>query len=162
MWELDHKGWALTNWCFRTVVLEKTLESPFESEEIKPVNSKGNQPWIFIRRTDTEAEAPIHWSPDIKSWLIGKVPDAQKTWGPEERRVTEDETVGWHHWLNGHGFEQTQGNGEEQGSLACLSLLVVSMRLQRVGQNWVSEQQCYLEYLEGNPVTNDLLMFAPI
>ena len=95
MWELDCKeGWVPKNWCFWTVVLEKTLESPLDSKEIKPVNPRGNQPWIFIGRTDAEAEAPVLWSPDAKSWLIGKDPDARKDWGQEEKRVTGDEMVG--------------------------------------------------------------------
>ena len=94
MWELDHKeGWALKNWCFQTVVLEKTLESPLDCKEIKPVNTKGNQLWIFIRRTDAEAEAPTLWPPDAKSQFLGKGPDAQKDWWQEEKRVTEDEMV---------------------------------------------------------------------
>ena len=109
MWELDHKeGWTLKNWCFRSVVLEKTLESPLDSKEIKPVNPKENQPWIFIGRTDAEAEAPILWPPDAKSWLTEKDPDAGKNWGQEEKAVTEDEMIRWHHWLNGHEFKQTQ------------------------------------------------------
>ena len=100
MWELDHKeGWASKNWCFRTAVLEKTLESPLDCKEIKPVNLKGNQSWIFIGRTDAEAEAPILWPPDVKSWLIGKDPDAGKDWRQEEKGATEDEMLGWHHWL---------------------------------------------------------------
>ena len=99
MWLLDHKeGWAPNNWRFPTVVLEKTPESPMDCKEIKPVNSKGNQPWIFTGRTDAEAEAPILWSPDAKSRLIGKDPDSGKDWGQEEKEATEDETVGWHHW----------------------------------------------------------------
>ena len=122
MWELDHKeGWAPKNWCFQTVVLEKTLESSLDRKEIKPVNPKGNQPWIFIGRTDTEVEAPILWPPDVKSQLIGKNPDAGKEWGQEEKGGWQDEMVGWHHWLNGHDFEQTPGDSEEQGSLACCS-----------------------------------------
>ena len=111
MWELDHKqSWAPKNWCFWTVVLEKTLESPLDRKETQPVNSKGNQSWIFIRRTDAEAEAeaPILWPPDAKNWLIWKDPDAGKDWGQEEKGKTEDETVGWHHWLDGHEFEQLQ------------------------------------------------------
>ena len=96
MWELDQKeGWALKNWCFWTVVLEKTLESPLDSKEIKPVNPKGNQPWIFFGRTNAEAEAPILWSPDAKSQLTGKKPDAGKDWGQEEKEATEDEMGGW-------------------------------------------------------------------
>ena len=113
MWELDHKeGWVLKNWCFWTVVLEKTLESPLDSKEIKPVNPKGNQSWIFIGRTDAEAETLILWSPDVKKWLTGKDPDAGKDWGQEEKEVTEDEMVGWHHWLNWHKFEQTPQGGK--------------------------------------------------
>ena len=103
MWELDHReGWALTNWCFQTVVLEKTLENPLNSKEIQPVNPKGNQSWIFIGKTD--AEAPILLPPDVNSRLIRKDSDAGKDWGQEEKRVTEDEIVGWPHWLNEHDF----------------------------------------------------------
>ena len=106
MWELDHKeGWTLKNWCFWTVVLEKILESPLDCKEIQPVNPKGNQSWIFIGRTDTEAEAPILWPPDMKSWLTRKDPDAGKDWGQEKKGTTEDEMVWWHHRLNGHEFE---------------------------------------------------------
>ena len=104
--ELDHKEvWAPKNWCFQTVVLEKTLENPLDSKEIKPVKPKGNQPWIFIGRTD--AEAPILWPRDGKSWLTGKDPDAGKDGGQKEHGVTEDEMIEWHHWLNGHEFEWT-------------------------------------------------------
>ena len=114
MWELDHKeGWAPKNLCFWTVVLEKTLESPLDCKEIKPVNLKGNQSWIFIGRTDAKAEAPILWPPDMKNWLTGKDPDAGKDWRQEEKGMTEDEMVGWHHWLSGHEFEQALGCGEE-------------------------------------------------
>ena len=120
--KLDHKeGWVLKNWCFQTVVLEKTLESPLNTKEVRPVHPKGNQPWILIGRTDAEAEALILQPPEMKSWLIGKDPDAGKDWGQEEKRVTEGEMVGWHHWLNGHEFEQTPGDSEGQGSLACCS-----------------------------------------
>ena len=119
----DHKeGWVLRNWCFWIVVLKKTLESPLDSEEIKPVNPNENQPWIFIGRTDAEAEAPILCPSDARSRLIGKDPDAGKDWSQEEKGMTKDEMVGWHHRLNGHGFEQAPGNGEGQGSLACYSL----------------------------------------
>ena len=98
MWELDHKeGWAAKNWCFWTVVLEKTLESPLENKEIKPINPKGNRPWIFLGRTDAEAEATILWTPDAKSWLIWKDPDAGRDWGQEEKGMTENEMAGWHH-----------------------------------------------------------------
>ena len=113
MWELNHKeGWAPKNWCFWIVVLEKTLESRLDSKEIKLVNPKGNQPWIFIRRTDAEAEALILWPLDVKSWFTGKDPDAGKDWEKEEKGMTEAEMVGWHHRLNGHEFEQTQGDSE--------------------------------------------------
>ena len=120
MWELDHKkGWALKNWCFRIVVLEKTLESPLDFKEITWVNPKGNQPWIFIGRADAEAEAPILWPLNVKRWLIGKDSDAGKDWRPEEKGMTEDEMVGWHHWLDGRESEWTPGVGDGQGGLAC-------------------------------------------
>ena len=99
----------------------ETLESPLDCKEIKPVHPKGDQSWIFIGRTDSEAEAPILWPPDAKSQHISKDPDVGKDWGQEEKRMTEDETVGWNHWLNGHEFEQALGNGEGQGSLASCS-----------------------------------------
>ena len=119
MWELDHKeSWALKNWCFWTVVLEKTLESPLDCKEIQPVHPKGNNSWISIGRTDAEAETLILWPPDAKSWLIGKDPDAGKDWR-QEKRAMEGELVGWHHLLNGHEFEQASGVGDGQGSLAC-------------------------------------------
>ena len=121
IWELDHKKGCLPNWCIQTGGLKKTLESPLDSNEIKPVNPKGNQPWIFIGRTDAEAEALILWPPDAKRWLIEKYPDAGQDWRQEEELMTEDETVGCHHWLNGHEFEQTSGDGEGQGSLAFCS-----------------------------------------
>ena len=123
MWELDHKeGWELKNWCFWTVVLEKTLESPLDFKEIQPGHPKGNQSWIFIGRTGTEAEAPILRPPDVKNWLIWKDPDAGKDWRQEEKGTTEDEMVGWHPWLNGHEFEHSPGDSKGQGSLACCSL----------------------------------------
>ena len=112
MWELDHKeGWGPKNWYFQLVVLEKILEGPLDSKEIKPVNPKGNKSWIFIGRTDAEAEAPVLWPPDVNSQLIGKDPDTGKDWG-QEKRETEDEMVEWYHRLNGHEFEQTLGDGE--------------------------------------------------
>ena len=115
MWKLDRKeGWELKNWCFWTVVLEKTLESHLDSKYIKPVNPKGHQPWIFIGRTSGEAEAPVLWPTDAKSWLNGKDPDAEK-------ETTECEIVGWYYWLKGHKFEQTLGDGEVLGSLASCS-----------------------------------------
>ena len=122
MWELDHKeSWVLKNWCFWSVVLEKTLESLLDCKEIKPVHPKGNQFWVFIGRTDAEAETAILWPLDAKSQLFGKDPDAGKYWRQEEKGMTEDEMVGWHHWLNGHEFEQAPGLGQGQGSLACCS-----------------------------------------
>ena len=106
MWDLDYKeSWVLKNWCFWTVVLEKTLESPLDCKEIQPVHPKGNQSWIFIGRTDAEAETLIFWPPDVKNWPIGKDPDAGKDWRWEEKGTTEDEMVGWHHRLDGHEFE---------------------------------------------------------
>ena len=105
IWELDHKeSWALKNWCFWTVVLEKTLESPLDCKENKRVIPKGDQSWIFIGRTDAKAETPILWPPDVKNWLIGKAPDAGKDWRQEEKWMAEDEMVGWYHWLNGNEF----------------------------------------------------------
>ena len=105
MWELDYtESWTPKNWCFGTVVLEKTLESSLDSKEIQPVYPKGNQCWIFIGRTDAEAETPIFWPPDVKNWLIWKDPDAGKDWRQEEKGTT-DEMLGWHHWLNRHEFE---------------------------------------------------------
>ena len=106
MWELDYKeSWTQKNWCFWTVVLEKALESPLDCKEIQPVNPKGNQSWIFVGRTDAEAETPILWPADVKNWLIWKDPDAGKDWKQEEKGMTEGEIVGWHHQLDGHGFE---------------------------------------------------------
>ena len=122
MWELDYKkSWALKSWCFWTVVLEKTLESPLDSKEIQPVYPKGNQSWIFIGRTDAEVETPILWPPDVKNWFLGKDPDAGRDWGQEETGTTEDEMAGWHHWLNGRESEWTLGVGDGQGGLACCS-----------------------------------------
>ena len=118
MWELDHnEGQEPKNWCFWTVVLEKTLKSPLDSNEIKPVNSKGTQSWTFLGRTD--AEAVILWPRDVKSWLIRKDSVAGEDWGQKEKGVTEDEMIGWHHWLNGHEFDQTPGDIERQRSLEC-------------------------------------------
>ena len=122
MWELDYKeSWAPKNWCFWTVMLENILESPLECKESKPVSLKGNQSWIFIGRTDAEAEILILWPPDGKNWLTGKDPDAGKDWRQDEKGTTEDEMVGWHRQLDGHEFEQTPGDNEGQGGLACCS-----------------------------------------
>ena len=124
MWELDYKeSWVPENWCFWTVMLEETLESPLDCKEIQPAHPNGNQSWMFIGRTDVEAEAPILWPPGAKNWLLGKDPDAGKDWRQEEKGMTEDEMFGWHHWLDGHEsiLDQTLGVGEGQGSLACCS-----------------------------------------
>ena len=119
MWELDYKeSWVLKNWCFWIVVLEKTLESPLACKEIQQVHPKGDQSWVFIGRTDVEAETPILGLPDVKNWLIWKEPDAGKEWGQDEKGTTEDEMVGWHHQLNGHGFGWTPGVGDGLGGLA--------------------------------------------
>ena len=121
MGELNHKAehWRID--AFEKLMLEKTLESPLDCKEIQPVHPKGNQSWIFIGRTDTEAETPILWPPDVKNWLTGKDPDAGKDWRQEEKGTTEDEMVGWHYQLDGHEFEQAPGVGDGKGSLACCS-----------------------------------------
>ena len=120
MWQLEcEESWAPKNWCFWTVVLEKTLESPLDCKEIQPVYSKGNQSWVFIGRTDAKAETLILWLPHAKSWLIGKDSDAGRDWRKEEKGTAEDEMVGWHHWLGEHKFEWTQGVGDGRGGLAC-------------------------------------------
>ena len=122
MWELNYKeSWVSKSWCFWTVVLEKTLESPLDCKEIQPVHPKGNQSWIVIGRTDAEAEVPIFWSLDAKNWITGKDPDGGKDWRQEEKGTTEDEMVEWHQWPDGHEFEQALGDGDGQGSLACCS-----------------------------------------
>ena len=147
MWELDHKeSWVSKNWCFWTVVLEKTLESPLDCKEMQPVHPKGNQSWILIGRTDVEAEAPILWPPDAKSRLIGKEPKAGKDQRQKEKGMTENEMVGWHHWLDGHEYEESLGVGDGRGSLACCSPW-----RHRVRHDWVTElnwtddflQQCF-------------------
>ena len=141
MWELDHKeSWALKNWCFWTVMLKKTLESPLDCKEIQPVSPKGNQSWIFIGRTDAEAEAPILWPPDAKNWLIGKDPDTGKDWRQEEKRTTKVEMIGWHHRLDGHEFEQSSGSWWWTGKPGVLQ----SMESQRTGHNWLIELTCSL------------------
>ena len=134
MWELDYKGsWVLKNWCFWTVVLEKTLESPLNCKEIQPVHPKGDQSWVFIGRTDAEAETPILWPPHAKSWLIGKDSDAGRDWGQEEKGTTENEMVGWHHrldvlWVDSRSWWWTGRPGVLQ-----------FMGSQRVGHDWVTE-----------------------
>ena len=120
MWELDcDESWAPKNWCFWTVVLEKTPEDPLDCKEIPPVHPKGDQSWVFIGRTDAEAETPILWPPHVKSWLTGKHPDAGRDWGQEEKGTTEDEMAGWHHQLDAHEFGWTPGVGDGQGGLVC-------------------------------------------
>ena len=145
MWELNYKeSWAPKSWCFWTVVLEKTLESPLDCKEIQPVHSK-DQSWVFIGRTDVEAETPILWPPDVKSWLIWKDPDAGKDWGQEEKGMTEDEMVGWHHWLNGHEFVWTPGVGDGRGGLACCSSW--GRRVGRWLSDWTELNRNKLPYL---------------
>ena len=135
MWELGYKdSWALKNWCFWTVVLEKILESPLDCKEIQPVHPEGDQSWVFFGRTDVKAETLILWPPDAESWLIWKDPDAGKDWRQEEKGTTEDEMVGWHHWLIGHEFGWTPGVGDGQRSGA-----LQSMGSQRVGHDWATE-----------------------
>ena len=120
MWELDcEESWALKNWCFWTVVMEKTLESPLDCKEIQPVHPKGDQPWDFFGRNDAKAETPVLWPPHANSWLIGKDSDAGRDWGQEEKGTTEDEMAGWHHWLNGPESEWTQGVGDGHGGMVC-------------------------------------------
>ena len=145
MWKLNHEeSWALKNWCFWTVVLDKTLESPLDRKEIKPVHPKGNQSWIFSARTDAEAETPIPalatWCKELTHW---KRPWCGKDWRREEKGTTEDEMVGWHHRLNGHEFEQAPGDSEGQESLACCSAWGC-----RVGHDWAAEQQQHREGIE--------------
>ena len=122
MWELDsEESWAPKNWCFWTVVLDKTLESPLDCKEIQPLHPKGNQSWICIGRTDAEAETPILWPSHAKNWLIGKDPDARQDWRQEEKGTRGDEMVGWYHWLDGREFEQAPGIADGLGGLACWS-----------------------------------------
>ena len=135
------EGWALKNWCFLTVVLEKTLESPLDCKEIKPVNPKGNHSWIFIGRTNAEAEAPILWPPDVKNWLIGKDPDAWKDWRQEEKGTTEVEMVEWHHRLNGYKFEQAPGIDDGQGILVCCSTCSYKESNMTEWLNWTEQAQ---------------------
>ena len=134
-WQLDcEESWALKNWWFWTVVLEKILESPLDCKEIQPVHSKVDQSWVFIGRNDAKAETPILWPPHAKSWLIGKDSDAGRDWGQEEKGMTEDEMAGRHHWLDRHEFEWTLGVGDGQGGLACCD-----SQDRRVGHDWATE-----------------------
>ena len=141
MWQLDRKkGWGLMNWCFWTVVLEKTLESPLYCKEIQSVHPKGNRPWIFIGMTDAEAEAPIRWSPDARKWLLGKDPDVGKDWGQKEKEARENKMVGWHHQLSGHEFAQTQEIVKDREAW-CASVLGVAK-----SRTWLSD---WTELTEG-------------
>ena len=135
---------AEQNWCFWTVVLEKTLESPLDYKEIQSVHPIGNQSWIVIGRTDVEAETPILWLPDAKNWLVGKDPDVGKDWRREEKGITEDEMVGWHHCLDGHEFEKALGVGDGQGSLACCSPLGHKESDMTEWLNWLTYKYEYL------------------
>ena len=128
---------------------EDFWELNLDGKEIKPVHPKGNQSWIFIGRTDAEAEAPTLWPPNVKTWLIGKDPDAGKDWRQEEKGMTEDEMVGWHHWLNGHEFEQAPGVGDGQGNL--------SLRSQRVRHDWATELNSRTSFLSLNPLLSPAL-----
>ena len=148
MWELDYKGKLSTEeWCFWTVVLEKTLESPLDCKEIQPVHSEGNRSWICIERTDAKAETPILWPPDAKTWLIGKDPDAGKDWGQKEKGMTEDEMVGWHHLLDRLKSEQASGVGDGQRSLLRYSArgCKESDTTERLNwqKNWVERTQMF-------------------
>ena len=135
MWALDYKeSWVPKNWRFWTVVLENILQSPLDCKEIQPVNPKENQPWIFIGRSDAEAETPIPWPPNVKNWLFGKDPDAGKDWRQVEKGMTVEEMVRWHHQLDGHELEQAPGVGDGQGSLACCSPWVTN------SQTWLSDR----------------------
>ena len=163
MWEMDHKeGWVPKNWFFWIVVLEKTLESPLDCKEIKPVSPKGNQSWIFIGRTD--AEAPILWPPDAMNRLIRKDPDAGKDWRQEKKGTTEDKMVGWHHQLNGHEFEQALRDGKGQGSLVCCSPwghkeLDTTERLNNRIHCWFQWQTWNCRYRETTNMDNWGLMY---
>ena len=150
MWELDcEESWVLKNWCFWIVVLEKTLESPLDCNEIQPVHPKGDQSWVFIGRTDAKPETPIFWPPDAKGWLIGKDPDAGKDWGQEEKGTTEDEMVGWHHWLDGHGFGWTPGVGDGPGGLACCG-------------SWGHKESDMTERLNWTEHTNNIIWYLSV
>ena len=160
MWELDYKeSWVPKNWCFWTVVLEKTLESPLDCKEIQPVHPKGDQSWVFIGRTDVEAETPVLWPPDEKSWLIWKDPDAGKDWGQEEKGTAEDEMVGWHRRLNGHGFGWTLGVGDGQGGLACYGSLGHKELVTIKWLNWTEHLRAILGAGVHNPARPSIKVF---
>ena len=149
MWELDYKeSWAPKRWCFWTVMLEKTLESPLDCKEIKQFNPKGIQSWILIVRTDAEAETTILWLPDAKNWVIWKDSDAGKSWRQEEKGMTEDEMVEWHHQLDAGEFEQALGFGDRQGSLACCSPWGCKESVTTERLNWTESKENYTPLAE--------------
>ena len=169
MWELNYKeSWVLKNLCFWTVVLEKTLESPLDCKEIQPVHPKGDQSWVFIRRTDVEAETPILWPPDAKRWLIWKDPNAGEDWRQEEKETSGDGMVGWHHQLNGHEFEQAPGvrDGQEAWRAVVHRVTKSQTRLSYWTElNWFNTlchfsiyfvQFWVISYIEVNSVPNTL------
>ena len=150
MWELDcEESWAPKNWRFWTVVMEKTLQSPLDCKEIQPVHPKGDQSWIFIGKTDAEAETPTLWPPDMKNWLLGKDPNAGKYWRQEEKGMTEDEMVVWHHQVNGYEFAQAPRFGDGQGGPVCCSPWG-----RRVRHDWATELKLtWSNYSQGIPTT---------
>ena len=174
MWQLDHKeSWVSKNWCFWTVVLEKTLESTLDCKEIQPVHPKGDQSWVFIGRTDVEAETPILWPPDVTSWLIWKDPDAGKDWEQEKKRMTEDEMVGWYHRLDRHGFGWTPGVCDGHGGLVCCDswgrkesdtterLIWMPMLLKPFQKNCRGRNTFKLMSIESVMLSNHLILFCP-
>ena len=156
MWELDcEESWVSKNWFFWTVVLEKTLDRPLDCKEIQPVHSEGDQPWDFFGRNDAKAETPILWPPPVKSWLIGKHPDAGRDWGQEEKGTTEDEMAGWHHRLNGREFEWTPGFGDGQGGLVCCDSWGRKDLDMTEWLNWLTKEYLMLTFIwmvNGNPL----------
>ena len=149
IWELDcEESWTLKNWCFWTVVLEKTLEIPLDCKEIQPVHSEGDQPWDFFGRNDAKAEAPVLWTPHEKSWLIGKDSDAGRDWGQEEKGTIEDEMAGWHHGLDGHESEWIPGVGDRQGGLVCCD-------------SWGRKESDMTERLNWTEETNTSIFLTP-
>ena len=148
MWELDcEDSWVPKNWCFWTVVLEKTLLNPLDCKEIQQVHFKWNLSWVFFGRTDAKAETPIFWPPHVKSWLIAKDSDAERDWGQEEKGTTEDEMAGWHHWLNGHEFGWTPGDGDGQRGLACCSHGVAMSRRRPSDRTELNQTEAYYKLL---------------
>ena len=153
MWELDcEEGWALKNWCFWTVVLEKTLESPLDCKEIQLVHSEGDQSWVFFGRNDDKAETPVLWPPLAKSWLIGKHSDAGRDWGQEEKGTTEDEMTRWHHWLDGRESEWTSGVSDGQGGLACCDSWGHKESAMTKRLNWTELNVNWRQNQNSNPV----------